>query len=60
MMMHTQALNLKKQWDKTFPKSEKVEHEKVTFINRYGLGWRELNPNRFPSPLFPKYFVKTA
>ena len=37
MMMHTQALNLEKQWDKTFPKSEKVEHEKVTFINRYGI-----------------------
>ena len=36
-MMHTQALNLEKQWDKTFPKSEKVEHEKVTFINRYGI-----------------------
>ena len=35
--MHTQALNLEKQWDKTFPKSEKVEHEKVTFINRYGI-----------------------
>lgn len=35
--MHTQALNMEKQWDKTFPKSEKVEHEKVTFINRYGI-----------------------
>src|SRR4051812_39916855 len=23
-------------WDKTFPKSEKVEHRKVSFKNRYG------------------------
>ncbi|HEY5779563.1 MAG TPA: hypothetical protein VIT00_12545, partial [Terrimicrobiaceae bacterium] len=25
------------EWDKTFPKSEKVEHQKVTFKNRYGI-----------------------
>lgn len=30
-------LNLAKEWDKTFPKSEKVDHRKVTFINRYGI-----------------------
>lgn len=24
-------------WDKTFPKSDKVEHQKVTFKNRFGL-----------------------
>jgi hypothetical protein len=24
-------------WDKTFPKSESVDHEKVTFTNRYGI-----------------------
>ena len=24
-------------WDKTFPQSEKVEHQKVTFTNRYGI-----------------------
>lgn len=24
-------------WDKTFPKSEKVDHEKVEFVNRYGV-----------------------
>lgn len=24
------------EWDKTFPKSEKVIHSKVTFVNRYG------------------------
>ena len=31
------TLNLTKEWDKTFPKSDKVEHNKVTFINRYGI-----------------------
>ncbi|MDE6752432.1 MAG: alpha/beta hydrolase [Eubacterium sp.] len=30
-------LNLTKEWDKTFPKSEKVNHRKVTFHNRYGI-----------------------
>ena len=30
-------LNLTKEWDKVFPKSEKVNHEKVTFHNRYGI-----------------------
>ncbi len=29
--------NLVKEWDKTFPKSEKVNHSKVTFHNRYGI-----------------------
>lgn len=30
-------LNLTKEWDKVFPKSDKVNHEKVTFHNRYGI-----------------------
>ncbi len=30
-------MELVKEWDKTFPKSEKVEHQKVTFVNRYGI-----------------------
>ncbi len=30
-------LELTKEWDKTFPKSEKVNHRKVTFPNRYGI-----------------------
>jgi hypothetical protein len=30
-------LNLVNEWDKTFPKSDKVEHSKVTFHNRYGI-----------------------
>lgn len=30
-------LALTNEWDKTFPKSEKVNHSKVTFMNRYGI-----------------------
>jgi len=30
-------LNLTKDWDKTFSKSDKVNHEKITFVNRYGI-----------------------
>ena len=36
-MMQTQELKLTKRWDKTFPKSDKLKHSKVTFINRYGI-----------------------
>lgn len=32
-----QTLILTNEWDKTFPKSEKVSHSKVTFHNRYGV-----------------------
>lgn len=35
--MNKEILNLTESWDKTFPKSEKVKHSKVTFINRYGI-----------------------
>lgn len=31
------TLNLTREWDKTFPKSELVNHSKVTFHNRYGI-----------------------
>lgn len=31
------AMQLTQQWDKTFPKSDKVDHQKVTFKNRYGI-----------------------
>ncbi|MDO4632430.1 MAG: alpha/beta hydrolase [Eubacteriales bacterium] len=31
------ALKLEKEWDKVFPLSEKVEHSKVTFHNRFGI-----------------------
>ena len=30
-------LELTQEWDKVFPKSEKVAHRKVTFVNRYGV-----------------------
>ena len=36
-MIKKADLNLTKEWDKTFPKSEKVDHSKVTFVNRYGI-----------------------
>ncbi len=32
-----QELQLTQEWDKVFPKSEKVNHSKVTFVNRYGI-----------------------
>ena len=35
--MKTEELKMVTVWDKTFPKSEKVEHKKITFINRYGI-----------------------
>jgi len=31
------GLRLTQAWDKLFPKSEKVDHQKVTFRNRYGI-----------------------
>jgi len=30
-------MQLTQEWDKTFPQSDKVEHQKVTFKNRYGI-----------------------
>lgn len=35
--MFDEKLTLTENWDKTFPKSEKVNHRKVTFRNRYGI-----------------------
>ncbi|MCH5345771.1 MAG: alpha/beta hydrolase [Muribaculaceae bacterium] len=32
-----EQLNLTQEWDKVFPKSDKVDHRKVTFVNRYGI-----------------------
>ncbi|MEE2733582.1 MAG: alpha/beta hydrolase [Pseudomonadota bacterium] len=31
------SMTLTQEWDKTFPKSSKVDHKKVTFTNRYGI-----------------------
>ena len=36
-MLKTEELKLVSEWDKTFPQSEKVDHKKVTFVNRYGI-----------------------
>ena len=34
---NTKDMNLTQEWDKTFPKSDLVEHSKVTFHNHYGI-----------------------
>ena len=31
------SMQLTQEWDKVFPQSEKVSHEKVTFVNRFGI-----------------------
>ena len=36
-MMKTEELKLVREWDKVFPKSEKVDHRKVTFVNHFGI-----------------------
>jgi len=36
-MIRKEELKMVTEWDKTFPKSEKVNHSKVTFVNRYGI-----------------------
>lgn len=32
-----EQLKLQTEWDKTFKKSDKVNHSKITFHNRYGI-----------------------
>lgn len=36
-MMQTEELKLTQEWDKVFPKSDKVDHKKVTFANHFGI-----------------------
>lgn len=36
-VFNMEKLTLTEQWDKTFPKNDKVSHEKITFHNRYGI-----------------------
>ncbi len=36
-LSHAKAQSMPADWDKTFPKSEKVDHQKVAFRNRYGI-----------------------
>ena len=35
--MEYETLKLTQEWDKTFPKSDKVDHRKVTFHDRFGI-----------------------
>lgn len=35
--IQVEKLKLEKNWDKVFPKSDKVNHQKITFVNRYGI-----------------------
>ena len=35
--METEKLSLGQAWDKVFPKSDRVIHSKVTFVNRFGI-----------------------
>ena len=51
-----EAQTMSNEWDKVFPKSEKVDHEKVTFKNRYGIALvgdlylpKERASNRLPA-----------
>ena len=36
-VIELENLNLEKNWDKVFAKSDKVNHKKITFVNRYGI-----------------------
>ena len=36
-MMKAEELKLTQAWDKVFPKSSKVDHKKVTFVNHFGI-----------------------
>lgn len=37
IIMEKEQLTMTQEWDKTFPKSDKVKHCKVTFVNRFGI-----------------------
>ncbi len=48
------TLNLTSEWDKTFPLSDKVNHSKVTFTNRYGITLAaDMYSPRTPPAIFP-------
>lgn len=36
-LAHVERLTLTEEWDKTFPESDRTDHRKVTFVNRYGI-----------------------
>ncbi len=35
--LEVKAQNMSNEWDKVFPLSDKIDHEKITFKNRYGI-----------------------
>lgn len=37
LLAQVENLQLTREWDKVFPKNDKVDHKKVTFVNRYGI-----------------------
>ena len=37
MASQSKEIEIRQGWDKTFPKSKKVNHEKVTFKTQYGI-----------------------
>ena len=46
-----QKLEMAQEWDKVFPLSEKVNHQKVTFMTQYGLTLAaDLNTPASPDP----------
>ena len=59
-MLKTEKLKLVSEWDKTFPQSEKVDHKKVTFVNRYGITLAADLPERKPLLLRPLNTVLTV
>ena len=36
-MIAGKILQFTSEWDKTFPKSDKINHRKISFVNRYGI-----------------------
>lgn len=36
-MMKAESLNMTQEWDKTFPRSENVDHRKISFVNHFGI-----------------------
>lgn len=37
MTIHTEQIELAREWDKVFPLSDEVNHRKVTFVNHFGI-----------------------
>ncbi len=49
--MQDEQLELTQAWDKVFPKSDNVDHEKITFHNRWPLTSTNPRTRTPPSPL---------